>query len=177
MRKDNPNITTVRNHISGSVRAVKALSGILLLLFAFYVIFGFSFNGENPYLFTVVLIVAFLAFGFGWTFASQGLMGWSRQIDFDFEKRQMRQTSVSILGRSRPFVVPFVRISGFNIQPAGKKASKPDSGEAIIEMLDVHGGTLLYVELFESHAAAEDIANRIKAAVAEDADPDEQPRS
>ena len=68
--------------------------------------------------------MAFVAFGFGWTFASQGLMGWSRQIDFDFEKRQMRQTSASVLGRSRPFIVPFVRISVFMSNRQGIRGSR-----------------------------------------------------
>ncbi|WP_319411185.1 hypothetical protein [uncultured Cohaesibacter sp.] len=175
MRKDNPSVTTIRNHIPGSTRAIKLVSGILLLVLAFYLIFGFSFDGENPYLFTAVLIVAFLAFGFGWTFASQGVMGWSRQLDFDFDKRQMRQTSASILGRSRPFVVPFVRISGFNIQPAGSKGSSADSDEAIIEMMDVNGGVLLYAGLFKSQAAAQEMVGRIRNAVAEDADPEDRP--
>ena len=40
-------------------------------------------------------------------------------------------------------------------------------------MMDVNGGVLLYAGSFETHAAAEDIVSRIKAAVAEDADPDE----
>ena len=173
MRKDNPHITTIRNHIAGTTRAIKAVVGIALLLLALYVIFGFSFDGENAYLLMAVLIVAFTAFGFGWTFASQGIMGWSRQIDFDFEKRQMRQTSVSILGRSRPFIVPFVRISGFHVHPAGNKGRTPGSDEAEIEMMDVNGGVLLHAGIFESSAAAEEIVNRIKAAVAEDADPDE----
>nr|WP_321483863.1 hypothetical protein [uncultured Cohaesibacter sp.] len=173
MRKDNPHITTIRNHIAGKTRAIKAVVGVCLLLLALYLIFGFSFNGDNAYIFTAVLIVAFVAFGFGWTFASQGLMGWSRQIDFDFEKRQMRQTSASVLGRSRPFIVPFVRISGFHVQSAGDQGKSADSGEAVIEMMDVNGGVLLYAGTFETHAAAEDIVSRIKAAVAEDADPDE----
>ena len=172
MGKDTSHITTIRNHIAGKTRAIKAVSGVVLLLLAFYLIFGFSFDGENAYIFTAVLIIAFMAFGFGWTFASQGFMGWSRQIDFDFEKRQMRQTSASVLGRSRPFVVPFVRISGFNIQPAENTGRNPHGEEAEIEMMDINGGTLLYAGLFDSHEAAQDIVDRIKAAVAEDADPD-----
>jgi hypothetical protein len=171
MRKNRPQLTRVKNQIPGRTRAIKGTGGIALLILAYYLVFGMSFDGENVYLLAGVLIVAFASFGFGWAFASQGIMGWSRQYEIDLDRRELTQVTASILGRSRPFVVPFVRIAGFQLLPADS-SSDPD-GRTNVELADIHGGILLQIETFATRAEAEDIVARIKAAVAEDADPDE----
>ncbi|SNY92026.1 hypothetical protein SAMN04515647_2276 [Cohaesibacter sp. ES.047] len=166
MSNPNPKRISIRNHLSRLVRLRKLIVGLALLALSLYVLFGPRIEGGNVYLTLLMLAAAFIAFGLGWVWFSHGLMGWSRQFDFDFEKNEARQISASILGRSRPYVVPFSEIVDFVIKEGPVRGEGGLTAEALIEMKDPSGRPFMRAGMFDSRQEAEEMVTRIKDAVA-----------
>ena len=167
-RKPNSNLVSIRNHLSVSVRLRKGMTGIALLVLALYLLFGPRFDQFKGYETAItigLLLATFIAFGLGWVNASQALMGWSRQIDFDFDKNEVCQISASILGRSRPYIVPFAKIAAFDVKEGPVAGEGGDAAEAMIEMRDRDGSLLVKAGMFENAEQAETMAGRIGDAV------------
>lgn len=166
MTDAHPQIVSLRNHLAPAVRLRKGLMGIVLLPLCLYLLFGIQITEDSPWIFLGLVFVAFLAFGFGWTNGSQGLMGWSNQTDFDFQKNIVSQKSASVLGRSRPFVVPFNKITEFDVVESQLKSEDGQTNKASIKMKDGSGRVFLEAGSFQSRAQAEQMVSRISDAVA-----------
>lgn len=156
MSKPNSNLlVSVRNHLSALRRLRKAVIGAGLFVLSLYLVFGPDWGDVNVWMFAIGMFTAFLALGFGWSGISQGLMGWSRQVDIDFEKNEVRQVSASLLGRSKPFTIPLVKIADFVVKSGAVAGEGGDQKEAAIELRDKTGRAMIIAGMFETVAEAE----------------------
>ncbi|PLW74953.1 hypothetical protein [Cohaesibacter celericrescens] len=165
MTKSNVPMPSVRNHLSPIVRVRKGVISAALMGLALFLLFGPRLEGDNMALTMLLLAVAFIAFGFGWVGLSQGVMGWSRQVDFDFDKNEVRQTSASIFGRSKPFVVPFNKIANFEVKVGPVAGEGGLEDEAMIELQDGNGRTMIRAGMFDTRSDADAIVSRIGKAL------------
>ena len=167
MSKSDPTLLkSIRNHLSPMVRMRKGLVGAGLLALSLFLVFGPNWEGNSIWLFAIGMIVAFVALGFGWAGLSQGLMGWSRQIDIDFQKNEVRQTSASILGRSKPFVLPLDKVANFVVKSGAVSGEGGDETEAFIELQDKSGHAMITAGMFDSREEADDMRQRMADAQA-----------
>lgn len=164
MRKSNPNVTSTRNHLSPLVRARKGALGVALMFGAFLAIFG-PRSEVSVMLQAMILAGGFVCFGLGWAGISQALMGWSKQYDFDFEKCEIRQVSGTIFGRSRPYVVPFIRIEGLEVKPGNITGEGALEGEGMIEVMAPDGRAFVRAGMFETMEDAEEMAEKLRNAI------------
>lgn len=161
MSKSNPLVTSVRNHLSPLARARKGALGVALMFGAFLAIFG-PRSEVSVMLQAMILAGGFVCFGLGWAGISQALMGWSKQYDFDFEKCEIRQVSGTIFGRSRPYIVPFIRIEGLEVKPGSITGEGALEGEGMIEIMAPDGRAFLRAGMFESMEDAEKMASKLR---------------
>ena len=148
--KSNANTHTIRNHLSPGIRARKGIGGALLLAISLYLLFGPPVESGNAFFAGLVLVGAFIAFGLGWVGTSQGLMGWSRQVDFDFDRLEVRHSSASLLGRSKPYTFPLSEIATMTVKEGPVKGEGGLKQEAMIEMQDVTGRVLVRAGMFDT---------------------------
>ena len=159
-----PDITSIRNHLAPAIRLRKGMIGAAFIVLTFLLLFGPRWEGDSSILAALNLIVAFLAFGFGWAGFSQGLMGWSRQIDIDFDKLEVRQVSATMMGRSKPFVLPFAKIAQFEVRTGAVKGEGGEKEEATIELQDKTGHAIIRAGMFDSKADADAMVRRMAQA-------------
>lgn len=164
MSKPNPQVTSIRNHLSPLVRARKGALGAALMFGAFLAIFG-PRSEVSVMLQSMILAGGFVCFGLGWAGISQALMGWSKQYDFDFEKEEIRQVSGTIFGRSRPYIVPFIRVEGLEVKPGNITGEGALEGEGMIEVISPDGRAFLRAGMFETMEDAEKMAVKLHDAI------------
>lgn len=162
MSKPDPRLlVSVRNHLSPMVRLQKAILGGGAIVLAFVLLFGPRFEGDSMILLILLLLIAFLAFGYGWSAVSQAMMSWSRQVDIDFEKNEVRQTTASLLGRSKPFTIPFTKIAAFELHQGAVESEGGDANEVTIELQDGQGRVMIKAGMFDSFDQAETVRQRM----------------
>ena len=166
MTDKNQHLVSVRNHISPLVRTRKGAIGTVLIVLAFFVLFGPRIEADHILITAMILGAGFIAFGLGWSGVSQAIMGWSKQYDFDFEINEVRQTSASILGRSKPYKVPFIRINDIQVAVGPEKGVGGLANEAMVELFDLDGQAFVRAGMFDSKEDADALAVRLKDAVA-----------
>ena len=166
MSEQSPDITSIRNYLSPLNRIQKGILGTILFGGSLWILFGPRSGETSLLMHAFILAGAFVAFGFGWSFLSQGLMGWSKQFDFDFEKNEVRQIGASILGRSRPYKVPFFSIADFNVREQEKAGAYGEKGMTQIELLDYDERPFIRAGMFETKAEADALVDRIRSAKA-----------
>ncbi|WP_319530919.1 hypothetical protein [uncultured Cohaesibacter sp.] len=166
MSNPEPQRISIRNHLSPLVRLRKLVLGLALFAFSLYLLFGPPVEGLHTALTLLILFGAFIAFGLGWVWTSHGVMGWSRQFDFDFDKGEVRQISASILGRSKPYVVPFTQIADFIVKEGPVKGEGGLDAEALIELKEPSGRAYMRAGMFDSRQEAEEMVSRIRDTVA-----------
>ena len=160
-------IVSIRNHLSPMVRLRKAVFGSFLLALSLFLLLGPRWEGDSTILLVLSLGVAFIAFGLAWSDISQAAMSWSRQCDFDFGKNEVRQRSASLMGgRSRAFVLPFVKIANFEVKMGAVAGEGGDADEAMIELQDTAGRPIIKAGMFETKEEAEALVKRISQAIA-----------
>ncbi len=168
MSNDAPQLlVSVRNHLSPTVRLRKGLTGAAAIVLAFYLLFGPRWEGDSSVLLVLLLLVAFVAFGYGWSALSQALMSWSRQVDIDFAKNEVRQTSASLMGRSKPFTIPFTKIAAFEVRVGAVEREGGDAEEATIELQDGQGRAMIKAGMFDNAKMAEQVRQRMIEAQAQ----------
>lgn len=164
MSKSNLHVTSIRNHLAPLVRARKGVLGVALMFGAFMAVFG-PRSEVSVMLQAMILAAGFVCFGLGWAGISQALMGWSKQYDFDFEKNEVRQVSGTIMGRSRPYIVPFIRIDKLEVKPGNITGEGALEAEALIEILDVDGRPFVRAGMFDTMEDAQTMATKLWNAV------------
>ncbi|WP_316859401.1 hypothetical protein [uncultured Cohaesibacter sp.] len=165
MSIDTSTRVSVRNHLSALVRLRKAVIGCCLFALSFYLLFVVPYEGLSAWLLLAMMLIAFLSFGLGWSGLSQGVLGWSRQVDFDFSKCEVSQRSPSFLGRSRAYVVPFFRIADFKIHEGPVSGEGGLMKQSMIDLLDKEGSVMIKAGMFDSAADAQAMVNRIGDAI------------
>lgn len=162
MSKQNPKLLiSVRNHLSPLRRLRKGIIGAVLFVLSLYLVFGPDYAALGVWIYAFGMLAALLALGFGWSGLSHGLMGWSRQVDIDFEKNEVRQVSASLLGRSKPFTIPLVKIADFVVKTGAVAGEGGDREEAAIELQDKTGRAMIIAGMFDNVEEAEAVRQRM----------------
>lgn len=161
-------IISVSNRLTSSERLRKGILGSLLLALSLFLLFGPRFEGDNTAFLIAIILIAFMAFGFGWAGLSQGIMGWSNEVSIDFAKNEVRQCSATFWGRSRAYIVPFLRIMDFKIQEKILNREGESKAAFYIEFENANGGVYSRAGPFSEKQEVEAIIARMKKAIEEE---------
>ncbi|SNZ05435.1 hypothetical protein [Cohaesibacter gelatinilyticus] len=141
-------VRVLRNQLASAVRMRKAAVGIVTLLIALGLLLGPKWEGDSTILLVLSLFVAFVALGLAYTGLSQAMMGWSKESEIDLDKREIRHYTASLFGRSRPFSIPFSKIS--SMEAANPEFAASDG--MAMHLKDDQGRVMMVVGLFEDEA-------------------------
>ncbi len=142
------NVRVLRNQLASAIRMRKAAVGGITLLIALGLLLGPKWEGDSNWLLVFSMFVAFIALGLAYTGLSQAMMGWSKESEIDFDKKEVRHYTASLFGRSRPYTVPFLEIS--SMEPASPEFSESDG--MAMHLKDAKGRVMMAVGLFDDEA-------------------------